>query len=117
MESISKSLRKLSLNNKEDLHDLIIKKNTEFLENIHSKQVTERYHFDLPDFSKLEVDVKPDIIEDQTSLAFNKILFNKEYKNVRPLYLFNLYSLYYIFLSLNNRKIYKLSMKKTQLNF
>lgn len=76
------SIVKINSNTNSDLYDLVVKKNTDFIENIQSKKVSERFFFKHQDFSILDAKVK--ISDEQLSSPcnFNSILFDKEYRKV-----------------------------------
>lgn len=87
LEQNKECVTKLSTNLNEDLQELVMKKHSEFLENIHSKKVSERFFFKHSDFSKIETNINLNTNDKQKDLSKSshqttKVLFNPDYKNV-----------------------------------
>lgn len=85
MEQITTSnsdLVKITSNTKEDLYDLVVKKSNDFIENIQSKQVSDRYYFKHQDFSVLDAKIKLSDEQLSSPSYINSVLFDKEYRKV-----------------------------------
>ena len=78
----SPSTIKITSNMNVDLYDLVVKKNTDFIENIQSKKVSERFFFKHQDFSVLDAKIKLSDEQLSSPCNFNSILFDKEYRKV-----------------------------------
>ncbi len=79
---ISLTTTKLTSKLNADLYDLVVKKNTDFLENIHSEKVSERFFFKHQDFSVLDAKIKISNEQLSSPYNFNSILYDKEYRKV-----------------------------------
>ena len=77
MEQIDKSYKiyKFSSSCQEDIYNIIKLKSKEFLENVHSKAVSDRF------FLKNHSDLLKICLDEVKSTVFNKVLFYKNYKN------------------------------------